>query len=615
MPNLLIVESPAKAKTIQPMLGSGWLVLASFGHVRDMPVNPPEGSIGVDPVTLRPSYEATDRGKGVIANIGAKARMCDAVYLATDPDREGEAIAWHIADSLRMPLDGVRRVTYNEISEKAIRAAIAKPRRLNMALVRAQEARRVLDRIVGYTVSPVLCKQAHMRLSAGRVQTPAVRIIDERERAIRDFVSVAHFGAELEFVQPAEFTARWDTKPFVSEDHPYVLDRALAQAAASVNEVKVTDVKDSTKTVNPFPPFTTSTMQQAASAKLGFSPDTTMKLAQSLFEVHHAITYHRTDSVTLSEEALGEIRKYAKKQGYPIPASPNRYQTKSKNAQEAHEAIRPVDVFRDDPEGLSPDEAKLYALIHLRAVASQLNPCKLALRAVELQSTQPSDLAVKAGAKDGLFRYIAKGQTVSDAGWTMLGGSPKETRVPQIPVGTRLRPESGEVLDQQTEPPKRYTEATLIAELEKRGIGRPATWAAIIKNIVERGYIAVDPKRKTLSSTALGSALIDSLRDMRFAAYDYTGDLEEKLDAISRGEADYKGVVGPGWSDLKQDMTCRMHVIQVQAGSFVPTGSRPSAGGSGRTVNGARRSDNGSGSGARKSGAARKTSSRSRTRK
>ncbi|MDI3260316.1 MAG: type I DNA topoisomerase [Sinobacteraceae bacterium] len=563
MAKLLIVESPAKARSIQPMLGPGWRVLASMGHVRDLPAK----RMGVDPSTLAPEYEPTERGAGVLSNLRHTARQCEAVYLATDPDREGEAIAWHIADSLRLDVKKPMRVTYHEITEKAIKAAIQQPRPIDMKLVFAQEARRVLDRVVGYSVSPVLCQQAGRAVSAGRVQTPALRLVVEREQAIRAFVATHHFGAELTFEKPGAFRAKWETKPFVTEDQPYVMDRTLAEAAAAVTQVRVLNSRQGSKTVGAPAPFTTSTLQQEASAKLGLPPSRTMELAQELFESYHAITYHRTDSVTLADDAVAAIRRYAQAKGYPLPAQPNRHESKSKNAQEAHEAIRPTEVSDERPAGISGDALALYELIHRRAVASQLAPMELSLRELTLVSAQPSEKAKAVGADDGLFRYVAKGRAIIRPGWTVLGGTPEAVELPVLATGDTLRPASGVVLELETEPPRRYTEATLVAELEKRGIGRPSTWAAILANILGRGYIRVE--KKSLYATPLGEALIAALSTMRFAGYDYTTELEDALDGITRGETGYKAVVGRGWKDLQEDM--RMKMKPFVAPKFDPT--------------------------------------------
>jgi len=555
MTQLLIVESPAKARTIASLLGAGWRVSASMGHVRDLP----QKEFGVSRETFAPEYVPTTRGKEVLSRLRAQVKTASHVYLATDPDREGEAIAWHLAEALHLPKGKTSRVAYHEITETAIRKALASPRDIDLHLVDAQQARRVLDRVVGYTVSPKLWAQAKgLGLSAGRVQTPTLRLVVERDRAIADFKTTHHYGAELDIAHALPFTATWDTTAYrKSEDEPYVLDRSVAESAASVRAVTVKTCLDGTRRVNPRPPFTTSALQQAASAKLDFSPEYTMQLAQALFERHHAISYHRTDSVVLSTEAIDAIRSYARTKGYPLPGKPIQHTGKSKNAQEAHEAIRPTDVTAEQPQGVTGDALALYKLIHRQAVASQLAPLVLATRKIVLVNVAQDRPALAQGA----FTYEAKGQTVTEPGFTVLTGAPTETRLPSIATGTKLHVEDGRVLEQQTQPPARYTEGSLIADLERRGIGRPSTWAAILSNIKTRGYITV--KGKKVFSTPVGSALVDALADMRFASYDYTARLEKALDRIAAGEVGYTAVVRKGWADLDEDIAGKMHPMHV----------------------------------------------------
>lgn len=554
MTSLLIVESPSKAKSIGKMLGSGWVVRASMGHVRDLPTK----SIGIDRATANPEYEPTQRGKEIIARLRSEAVRASSIFLATDPDREGEAIAWHVAQALKLKPGSYRRVTYHEITETAIRKALNNPRDLDTNLVDAQQARRALDRIVGYVVSPRLweqCRGTGLRLSAGRVQTPTVRLVVERDRAIANFRATKHYGAELDFLHETQpFTATWDTTPFrKSGDEPYVLDRQIAQSAASVAQARVLSCESGTRRVNPPPPFTTSKLQQVASTKLGLSPETTMKLAQELFETHHAITYHRTDSVALADEAIAAIRAYAKSRGYPLPDKPNRFTAKAKNAQEAHEAIRPTDPSAEEPHRVYGDALKLYKLIHRQAVASQLAPCVLDTRKIRLVNADDNDAP--------RFEYEAKGQTVDQPGFAVLTGAPKETALPSPPKDTLLPVESSRVLDQQTKPPAAYTEGSLVADLERRGIGRPSTWAAILSNVKQRGYLAI--KSKKIRSTPLGASLVDALADLSFANYDYTAALEAALDGIANGEARYRDIVLEGWDDLETDLASHLHPLRL----------------------------------------------------
>ena len=332
---LLIVESPGKVKKLQGFLGPDWKVAASVGHVRDLPVK----EMGVSPPDFVLRYVPTDRGKDVLARLAALVKKADVVFLATDPDREGEAIAWHLADALK--LKAFQRVTYAEITEKAVRAALAAPRGLDMALVRAQEARRALDRCCGYLVSGPLSSQAGTKLSAGRVQTPALRLVVEREREIKAFTSTTHYGAELTFERVDNITdgwkAAWNTKAFLPEGSEYLRDKALAGKAAEIRSLTVLDCVESESRAAPPAPFTTSSLQQSASNILKFSPKRTMELAQKLYEFG-MITYHRTDSPNLSQEAIEMIRSLAERKGWPLPDAPRTWKAKA-GAQEAHEAI------------------------------------------------------------------------------------------------------------------------------------------------------------------------------------------------------------------------------------------------------------------------------------
>lgn len=529
---LVIVESPTKAKEIGHMLGSDYVVIASVGHVRDLPVK----EMGVNMTTFAASYVLTDRGSQTIAQIKKLVPASGSVYLATDPDREGEAISWHLAQALKLPDSRIRRITYHEITEKAVRAAIASPRAIDMDLVYAQEARRVLDRLIGYRVSPKVCGISGQKLSAGRVQTPTLRLIVDRELQIRAHTTIKHFGAELEF---NDFTAEWDKKPYLKTDEEYILDRKIAEKAAAVTDVTVKSCFVTTQARRAAAPFTTASLMQAASNKLSMKSDETMAAAQHLFE-NKLITYHRTDSVTLSDEAITMIRDYAAVRNLPLPAKPNTFKAKQANAQEAHECIRPTDMFADNPSKVSGRERALYDLIHKQALASQLADAQVEQTKLTLES------------RDGKFSYLAQGQKVLKPGFTLIMGSIEEKRVPALKSGIRLEVVDGRVLEIATKASARYTDGSLNAELEKKGIGRPATWAAILKNLRMRGYV-ID-QGKSIAPTDLGIALADSLRDCAFADYGYTASLEESLDEISRGESTYTNVVRVANSEIDVDL-------------------------------------------------------------
>jgi len=359
---LLIVESPSKTKKIRSILGAGWEVQACFGHVRDLP----EREMGLAAPDYKPQYVILERAAPHIKKLKALAQSAEGVYLATDPDREGEAIAWHLSVALR--LKNPQRVTFQEITEKAVRAAAQAPRKLDLQRVAAQEARRALDRLVGYRVSPLLCRRMDAKLSAGRVQSPALRLVVDREREIENFKPLRHFGVSLFFDGPAgDWWAHWLFKPLLAEGEEHWTDEAFAKKVAEVRQVRVLGCKDTERRAEPPAPFTTSTLQQAASAKLNMNPKKTMDVAQALFE-QGLITYMRTDSPNLSEEAMAEIRAYCESQQWPLAPQPRVWQAKV-SAQEAHEAIRPTHVQQRQAGG-SADERALYQLIWERAVAS-----------------------------------------------------------------------------------------------------------------------------------------------------------------------------------------------------------------------------------------------------
>lgn len=546
---LLILESPGKVKKVQEFLGSCWKVAASVGHVRDLPIK----EMGVTAPDFKPQYIPTDRGKDVLSRLAGLVKKAEAVYLATDPDREGEAIAWHLQDAMK--LKNAKRVTYAEITEKAIKAALDAPRSIDMALVAAQEGRRVLDRFCGYMVSGPLSNVAGEKLSAGRVQSPAVRLVVEREREIQDFRSTTHYSAELTFENVDNITdgwkAVWQVKPWLEDGQEYLLDKALAEKAATLRSLEVIDCKETESRSAPPAPFTTSSLQQAASNALKFTPKQTMQLAQKLYEGGH-ITYMRTDSPNLSQEAVDAIRAFCEGQGWPLVEKPRSWKSKE-GAQEAHEAIRPTHVEAEDA-GETDDEKALYRLIRLRSLASQLEDAVYAVR--ELQ------LAADLDGKQALFE--AKGRTLLSQGWKVLtaedaaiedsGDSAElENLVPAMKPGTRPTALSGTVLTRKTKPAARFTEASLIRELEKRGIGRPSTYAAILDTIMSRGYVKTE--KRLLVPTPLGVMVVDGLRgNFSFVEYEFTRTMEQALDDIAAGKADYRAVISEAHARLEQEL-------------------------------------------------------------
>lgn len=559
MSTLVIVESPGKLDALRGYLGPGYEVAASFGHVRDLPEKSGASDelvagVGRD---FKPRYVGTEKGKGRLAKLRELAAKADRVLLATDPDREGEAIAWHLQDALR--LRNALRITFNEISGSAVRAAVASPRAIDMHLVHAQEARRVLDRMVGYAVSPVLSRQAGQPLSAGRVQSPATRLVVEREREIRAFKVREHYGVELQF--GGGWKAQWRTKPHLAAGEEFWTDRATADRLAQVRSLVVAEYEDGEAKEGPGAPFTTSTLQQEASKRLGWPPKTVMDVAQSLFD-KGLITYHRTDNPNFSEEGQAKIRQVAEAAGLPVVDKPRRWKAKE-SAQGAHEAIRPVDMATAEA-GETEAERLLYGLIRSRALATQLADAVYATRRVVLVA---SDAEPVNGVKPS---FEGKGRVLVSAGWrAAYSGDTKDegeeageeeaalsNPIPVLAVGAAVVAEGGRRLDKKTTPPRRYTQAALVKELEDRGIGRPSTFAAIVEHIKARGYVALDgAKGKFLVPTATGEAIVDALvGKCTFIDFDFTASVEEQLDEVASGRRSYDAVVTAAWTRLASEL-------------------------------------------------------------
>ena len=533
---LLIVESPSKAKTIGKYLGDDYIVKASVGHVRDLPKSNKQ-AIDI-PGGFIPFYEISKGKAEIVSEIDSLAKKASEVLLATDPDREGEAIAWHIAQACG--LKNPKRVTYHEITKTAIEEAIAHPRKIDQNLRKAQEARRVLDRLVGYDLSGLIWKKVRYGLSAGRVQSPALRIIMEREREIRAFIPEAYWTltAKVKTTKGAELELMCTEEP---RDEKIVKD--ILKIGRS-NQWIVREVKESEVSRAPKAPFITSTLQQAGSSRFGFAPSRTMGIAQKLYEKGF-ITYMRTDSTTLSVDAQKAIITEATKRYGEGSAEARVYKTKSKNAQEAHEAVRPTDMSKDNL-GLNPEEKKLYKLIWARTMASQMVDAKLART------------TILANVRDfSIPNFSVTGSRVLSPGW--LAADPdsrgEDVELPKVAEGESLMLLSLDDQAKFTEPPSRYSEAGLVKELEKRDIGRPSTYASIIKTICDRGYVIKDGK--TLKPTDTGD-VVSSFLEEHFANYisdTFTAEMENKLDDIASGEREYVKVLkefyGPFTKDLK----------------------------------------------------------------
>ncbi|HFC11011.1 MAG TPA: type I DNA topoisomerase [Candidatus Kaiserbacteria bacterium] len=516
---LLIVESPTKARTISKYLGKEYEVLASVGHVRDLPKSNKDA---VD-IThgFKPKYVVPAEKRDIIERIKKASLNASDVFLATDPDREGEAIAWHIAKTTG--LTKPKRVVFHEITKHAVEEALAHPRSIDQHLREAQEARRVLDRIVGYDLSGIIWKKVRYGLSAGRVQSPALRILAERERIIKAFVPETYYIIDALFKAHNEtFPARCTEEPKTKED----AERIVREGKKAVWLVDKVSIRAEER--KPRPPFTTSTLQQTASTRLGFTPSRTMRSAQKLYEAGH-ITYMRTDSVNLGKEAVAKMASTVEQEFGKEFVQVRVYKTKSKNAQEAHEAVRPTEPSRASA-GKTSDEERLYELIRTRALSSQMASAKI----------ERTSVSSKADAD--IPSFTTNGSRVLFPGWLALDTTARgeDVELPKLTAGDSLSLLSLEDTEKHTEPPKRYTEAGLIKELEKRDIGRPSTYASIMNTIQARGY--VEKRQRTLVPTATGMVVSGWLEE-HFPSYisdSFTAEMEDKLDDISRGERGYK---------------------------------------------------------------------------
>ncbi|KKT30815.1 MAG: topoisomerase protein [Microgenomates group bacterium GW2011_GWF2_45_18] len=543
--HLVLVESPTKAKKLAQYLGAEYDVHASMGHVRDLP--PSKMGVDVDH-DFEPEYEITSGRKSLVADLKKRASTSDIVYLATDPDREGEAIAWHLQALLEPKKSKVKfvRSTFHEITKEAVLAAINAPAEINMDLVNAQQARRVVDRLVGYYVSPVLWKKIRRGLSAGRVQSVALRLIVEREKEILAFKPEEYWEVDvllrsLSSEAKQEFLARVsavDKKPFdpkSKDDVDPILDH-LKTASYVVHAVEKNDRRRSA-----YPPFTTSTLQQACANRFGWSSKQTMMVAQSLYE-EGLITYHRTDSFALSQQAIDAIRstvdsEYGKQY---LPDKPNYYKKSSKNAQEAHEAIRPTVYSENDLKkaqlDLDDKQSKLLALVRNRAVASQMNDAIFAQTLVEIHATTTSSSKI--------VTLKANGSILQFDGWYKAYAQTSDTtELPNLQEKESLEYRKTQAEQKFTQPPARFNDASLVKTLEKLGIGRPSTYASIISVISDRGY--VERKEKAFIPTSIGTTVSDFLvkNFPKELDYQFTAEMEDDLDAIARGEKQWKKIV------------------------------------------------------------------------
>ncbi|MBC8468662.1 MAG: type I DNA topoisomerase [Planctomycetes bacterium] len=587
--SLVIVESPAKAKTINRYLGPDFVVQASMGHVRDLPSKGLNVDIEND---FEPTYDILPGKKRTVTSLKAAAKKCDKLYLATDLDREGEAIAWHLAQILGIPEDKTYRVIFNAITKTTIQRAFAEPGKLNMDKVMAQQARRILDRIVGYQISPLLWKKVTRGLSAGRVQSVAVKIVVLKEREIQQFKPDEYWLIPAVFTTDlkSNYTQEWldfitpktedDIPPTIAKQNKWLtkhnalkaemykvdgekFDASNQEQASRIFEAmkdadfKVADIEKKESLSRPSAPFITSTLQQAAANRLGFTAKKTMAMAQQLYEGIDLgsmgslglITYMRTDSTHLSDEAIKEVRNYISMhlgQDY-LPAKPKVYESK-KAAQQAHEAIRPTDVDltpNDIKPFLSDQQFKLYDLIWRRFVASQMEPAKWNI----------TNLNITADTSVGECRYKSAGRVLVFDGFTKIWTTTSnDQQLPSIEVGQQLQTVDIKAEQHFTKPPARYTEASLVKALEKEGVGRPSTYATIISTIQDRGYVEKQDKR--FFATDIGEVVTDKLSEYFPKIMDiaFTRYMEEQLDKIEEHNADWLGVLKDFYSPFKQNL-------------------------------------------------------------
>ncbi|HSI38829.1 MAG TPA: type I DNA topoisomerase [Methylotenera sp.] len=575
MSKLLIVESPSKAKTLKKYLGSDFEVLASYGHVRDL--IPKNGAVDTaDNFAMK--YEIIDRNSKHVDAIARAVKSADSIYLATDPDREGEAISWHIAEILKsknlLKNKLMKRVVFHEITKSAVEHAIAEPRDISMPMVNAQQARRALDYLVGFNLSPLLWKKIRRGLSAGRVQSPALRLIVERELEIEAFKSQEYWSVHLDALKHSHgFSAKLvqlnnqKVEQFTVINHDQQADIVGKLLLASAGKTTVSRVEKKQRSRSPAAPFTTSTLQQEAVRKLGFTTARAMRIAQQLYEgvdvgggTVGLITYMRTDSFSIANEAVMQIRDYVKKNfdADYLPKSPIMYKTKSKSAQEAHEAIRPTDIARTPTsvrQYLTDEQFKLYEMIWKRAVACQMSPAKFDAVSVDLS----------VGSDANLFR--ATGQTLVFPGFIavyMEGTDDEEeegeSKLPHLETGEVLTVEKIYGDQHFTEPPPRYGEASLVKILEEYGIGRPSTYASIISTLQDREYVLLDKKRFT--PTDVGRVVNKFLTEhfTRYVDYDFTANLENALDSVAEGEREWVPLMDEFWQGFNQQLLSKADV-------------------------------------------------------
>ncbi|MBR3816676.1 MAG: type I DNA topoisomerase [Clostridia bacterium] len=563
MANLIIVESPSKAKTLKNYLGSGYEIIASKGHIRDLPAAKLSVDIKHD---FAPKYSIVKGKEKLVKELKAAVAESDEVYLATDPDREGEAISWHLAEILGLDLNKLNRVTFNEITKTGVKNGMSNPRRVDLDLVNAQQARRILDRLVGYKLSPFVSQKIRRGLSAGRVQSVAVRMIVDRENEIRAFNPEEYWSIEGKFL----FSRKGITADFYGDETGKIELKDKAQTDAVLARLDgasyyISSLKNGTRKKNPAPPFITSTLQQEASRRLGFRAERTMKIAQELYEGINIdgygsiglITYMRTDSLRISEEARQAVAEYIKDnfgEKY-LPEKPRYYKSRS-NAQDGHEAIRPSTVSLSPDKvksSLSAEQYKLYTLIWNRFVASMMASCVQNTSKIEIRST------VSGAPEEKYCLFTASGYSVKFDGYTVLydmGDGDEKSKLPEgLVSGEAVKLKELVPAQHFTQPPARYTEESLIKTLEENGVGRPSTYATIISTITKREYVA--RKSKQLVPTELGEAIVNLLKEKfkNIVNVKFTAQMETDLDMVGEGKEDYIKMLHSFYDDFEVNLS------------------------------------------------------------
>ena len=591
--NLIVVESPAKAKTISKYLGKGFKALASYGHVRDL--RPKSGAVDTDN-DFSMSYEIIDRNKKHVDAIAKALKSSDALYLATDPDREGEAISWHLCELLkeRKILNGkdVHRVEFYEFTKDAIRSAVEHPRKLSTSLINAQQARRALDYLVGFNLSPLLWKKISPGLSAGRVQSPALRLIVEREEEIEKFERREYWTIESDLEHDEkQFLAKLThyngdkLEQFTVTSEAQAVEIEQKLSASAEGQLVVSNKEKKQRRRNPAPPYTTSTLQQEAARKLGFSAQRTMRTAQQLYEgvalngdVVGLITYMRTDAVNLAQEAVSQIRDFIQHRfgSDNLPPSVQVYKNKSKNAQEAHEAIRTTSAARlpeDIERALTDDQYKLYQLIWKRTIACQMVHATLDTTAVDFEVGEGNIFRATGTViiHPGFLAVYEEGtdDAVKDAEQKIL---------PSLSVGDSVKLDAIRPEQHFTEPPPRYSEASLVKALEAYGIGRPSTYASIMSTLLQREYVTLENRR--FEPTDMGR-IVNSFLSTHFKQYvdyEFTAKMEDQLDSVSRGEQDWVPVMNEFWEPFKDRVDEKANVSREEVAQAVVLGTDPKSG-------------------------------------